>query len=67
MNMNLHVIFSTNTFMKTKRSFFIDMNIKIKLNLFSNNKLKFNLELFCFVLFCSVGKTYILNESKLCM
>ena len=43
--MNLYVIFEINMLMKRKMILFLNVNIKIKLKFFSQNKLKFNLEL----------------------
>ena len=45
MNMNLYVIVLPNVLNKEKMNFFIIMNIKIKLKIFSHDELKLNLEL----------------------
>ena len=43
MNMKVFVIFLLNMLMKKKRIFFINMNIKVKFNIFSHNRRKFQL------------------------
>ena len=62
MNMNFYVTYSLNMLIKRKNDFFRSMDIKTKLNFFSNNNSKFQPRTWksvlfnknCSVLFCSM-------------